>query len=122
VRHEQIRARGGGAQFRVGLAQLRHQQLTDDDLAASARVHDALEQLACIRRVRIDVGAADRKLDTCALDDFSIAFDRGQHGPMAAAFEREREPDVRKEIAVRSPARDDDDAFRHRKRRQPPKA
>jgi hypothetical protein len=110
MRDEQIRPPCDGRELRVRLGELGHQQLADDHLRAAPLVHHAfIERLV----VRVEIGPYMCVLDACALNLLAIDFGSRDDGRMAARLEREREADVREEVAVRAPAVDDDT-------RQPP--
>ncbi len=73
MRDQQVGARGRVRELLERLFELRHQQLVDDDLAALHGIHDALEEIARVRRVQIDRRAGFRELDAFALDLGAIA-------------------------------------------------
>src|SRR5207249_12093783 len=86
----------GWLQIEVAPAYRRHQQLAKNRFSALRRIHDASQRRPV---VRVHVGADGVKLESLLLDERSIEFGDGKHGPMAAPCERASQSDVRIHVA-----------------------
>ena len=86
----------GWLQIEVAPAYRRHQQLAKNRFSALRRIHDASQRRPV---VRVHFGADGMKLESLLLDERSIEFGDGKHGPMAAPCERAGKSYVRIHVA-----------------------
>jgi hypothetical protein len=105
MRHEQVGAARGGLEIRISIAHAWREQLADDDLGAARGIHHAGDEGA-VRR--IDVGTDRVELDPFVNDEVAVVRAGGENGRVAARLQAPREADVREQVAVRSPAGQDD--------------
>ena len=110
MRDKKIRACGRLGEILVRRAQVRHDQLSDDEGGAAAHVEDLLEQRLVVAERR-EAGADRRELDAFALHVGAVLGDGGDHRLGSPCLEFPCNRDIGMQVTERADRRQEDAQF-----------